>query len=111
MKPVSSESTDLSAEPLLEREQEIDELVQHIEEFVREETEERRYFSTDVYAMGEHKVTLDIYGTGDYPMPDKRTVANAVGDFYSWTAGFEEDRSEKDRYSIKVIDLDSTEPV
>ena len=91
-------------ETLLEREQEIDELTTHIEEFVHRNTDERTYFSTDVYAMGESKVTLDIYGVEGYPMPEKSTVTEAVGDFYGWTAGFEEGRSEDDMYSIRVVE-------
>lgn len=100
---MSIDGTEPSVETLLEREEEIEELTSHIEEFVRTEADERTYFSTDIYAMAENKVTLDIYGIEGHPMPEKRTITEAVGDFYGWTAGFEEGRSEDDMYSIRVV--------
>lgn len=106
---MSSElSGDDSAAQILENQEEIEDLENHIEEHIRTVSDERKYFSTDVVSLGNYDVTVDVYGVENHPMPEKRRVAAAVGSFYDWEVGYEEHRSTEDMYSIRVVDWNNT---
>lgn len=108
---MSIEPSEATAEELLEREQEIEDLSEHLEAYVRENSDERLYFSTDVASLTDSKVTIGVYGVEGHPMPSKRLMAEAVGEFYDWKAGFEEGRTTSSEYVLRVLDFEETQPV
>jgi len=85
-----------------------EELLESLEERVDELTDDKYHYSINILEAKENSVKLEVYGVEGYDLPAQRTVANAVGEKYGWTPGFQEEKSTEDRYRMRVIDWKNT---
>lgn len=93
----------------MEKGEEIQELNSHIESYVEENAERENYYSINITRLGDREVRLEIYGVegGEYPLPEKELVGEAIGNYYGWKPSIQDVRSERNMYSIHVFDSGS----